>query len=298
VTKSGQPVSGLVAKGIHLENTTDSLIADTTVDHNTNYGIYIFSGSTRNQIVGNRVFANARQYERAASGIRVYLSTGNTVASNVSYGNEDSGIELANAAHDNLVVNNITYGNGDHGIDVTQSSLNARLIANSVYTSVTSGINVEGASTGAAVINNVAVDNAVNSPRGTGNIRVDATATSGVTIDYNLVSQTGTGRNYEWKGLGYNTIEQMRTVSGQEAHGIQANPRWASPADGDFSLTPGSPAIDSANSGASGQLSSDAENRPRLDDPGTPNSGVGPRAYDDRGALEYEAENRPWRPSP
>src|SRR5207247_2707961 len=63
---------------------------------------------------------------------------------------------------------------------------------------------------------------------------------------------------------------------------------FANAAGGDLHLTAGSPATDSANSGASGQPSTDAEESPRLDDPATPNSGVGPRAFDDRGAYEFD----------
>src|SRR5207247_513121 len=58
---------------------------------------------------------------------------------------------------------------------------------------------------------------------------------------------------------------------------------------GDFHLTLGSPAIDSANSSAPGQTSSDVEAFTRIDDPVTVNTGVGARAYDDRGAYEYHA---------
>src|SRR5207249_1597921 len=75
---------------------------------------------------------------------------------------------------------------------------------------------------------------------------------------------------------------------GQEAHGIQADPKWASPTGGDFHLLAGSPAIDSADSGVTGQPSTDVEGHPRVDDPATPDSGAGPRTYDDRGAYEFQ----------
>ena len=55
-----------------------------------------------------------------------------------------------------------------------------------------------------------------------------------------------------------------------------------------FHLTAGSPGIDSAHSGASGQPTADADGNPRLDDPGSANTGAGPRAYDDRGAYEFD----------
>jgi parallel beta-helix repeat protein len=121
----GQPANGQTAKGIRVENSTDSTIAGNTVDHNTSYGIYIASSSTRNLIQGNHVFSNAFQYQRAASGIRVYTSPGNTIASNVSHDNEDSGIEFDKSIN-NLTYNNVVYNNGDHGIDVTATSTGGR----------------------------------------------------------------------------------------------------------------------------------------------------------------------------
>src|SRR5439155_10253956 len=87
VSYAGQPVQGKVGKGIRLDGANDSTISTNTLDHNSDYGIYVLNGSTRNQIVGNEVFANARVYERLAAGIRVYGASGNTLSSNVSHGN-------------------------------------------------------------------------------------------------------------------------------------------------------------------------------------------------------------------
>jgi hypothetical protein len=72
------------------------------------------------------------------------------------------------------------------------------------------------------------------------------------------------------------------------AHGTVADPEWADPSAGDFQLTGGSPAIDSANSGVSGQPSTDIDGHPRVDDPATTDTGSGPRIYDDRGAVEFQ----------
>jgi parallel beta-helix repeat protein len=284
---AGEPVSGKTAKGIEISGSSDIRVERNTVVGNSNYGIYL-TNSTRVDVVGNESMQNAKAFDRAASGIRLHGSDGNTIASNVSHDNEDSGIELVSGSDSNLIVNNVTYDNGDHGIDVTGTSRSDRLLSNSVYNSVTSGINVEGGSTDGTVVNNIAVDNGINSPRATGNIRVDTASISvGTVVDYNIVNLRASGHNYNWSGLGYATLAQFQAASGQEAHGIQGDPRWVSPSTGNFRLDTGSPAIDSANSGASGQLSTDVAGNPRVDDPSTPNSGAGPRAFDDRGAYEY-----------
>src|SRR5919199_2571750 len=282
----GQPISGQTGKGIRLENSTDSTVIGNTVDHNTSYGIYIATSSTRNLIQRNHIFSNAFQYQRAASGIRVYTSPSNTIASNVSHDNEDSGIEF-DKSNNNLAIDNVVYNNGDHGIDVTATSTGARIIANTVYKSVTAGIDVEGSSTGATIANNIAVDNGIASPRTHSNIRVDSTSISGTTMDYDLVYLTTPDTMFIWNNLSYSSWSALKAATTQEAHGSQADPRFANPAAGDFHLTGGSPAIDNANSGASGQPSMDSEESPRLDDPATANTGVGPPAFRGRGAVEF-----------
>jgi parallel beta-helix repeat protein len=290
VTNAGHPGSGQTARGIRVDIANDNVVADNTVDHNTDYGIYVVGGSTRNEITGNRVFSNARSWQRAASGIRIHSSAGNTISGNISHDNEDSGIELVTGSQNNLVVNNVVYDNGDHGIDDTGNSPNNRVIGNAVYNSVTAGIDFEGGATGSTAFNNIAVDNGINSPRTKGNLRVDSTSTMGTTLDYNIVYLSVPGRNYEW-GIGYETLAQMQLSSGQEAHSIQADPKWNSPAAANFTLQSGSPAIDSADSLVAGAAATDAIGTARIDDPPTVNTGVGPRTYDDRGPFEYTPQN-------
>jgi parallel beta-helix repeat protein len=286
VSYCGQPVSGKTAKGIRIENSSNSIVENNTVDHLTSYGIYV-PGSTGILVRGNESFANAFGYQRAASGIRLYSSSGNTVSGNTSHDNEDSGIDVDHSTN-NLVVNNLIYENGDHGIDNTGGSPGNRIIANTVYKSVTAGINVEGTSTGVTIANNVAVDNGIASPRTHSNIRVESGSTSGTTLDFDLVYLSVPDTMVIWNSVGYNSLAAFRSATGQEAQGIQADPRFTSVSGHDFRVLAGSPAIDSANSGASGQLASDLEDHERVDDPATANTGNGPRAFDDRGAYEFQ----------
>jgi len=299
VSFAGRPVSGQTRPGINLSNVSDSEVSRNTTDHNSNYGLYFLSGSTRNLVKSNTSFGNAQGYQRAASGIRFDASPGNTITGNSTYANEDSGIEVATGSQNNLIVNNLVYNNGDHGIDDTGMSPNTGIIGNTVYHNVTAGIDLEGDATGSTVYNNIAVDNGVNSPRTWGNIRVYSTSTVGTTLDYNLVYHTVPGQsNYVW-GSDYDdlSVTDMRKVSGQEMHAIQADPMWTSPSTADFSLRPGSPAIDSASSGVLGASSTDANDTARTDDPLTANTGVGPRGFDDRGPLEYKPRDAAPHPS-
>jgi parallel beta-helix repeat protein len=285
VTSAGEPVSGKTGKGITVTNTTDSLVEGNTVERNSNYGIYLVE-STRVEVTRNELAFNAKEYTRAASGIRLHSSPGNTISRNVAHDNEDSGIELVTGSGDNLVVDNVCYGNGDHGIDNLDVT-GQRIIANSVYDNVTAGINAEGNSTGTLIANNISVDNGINSPRTRGNIRVDAQSTTGSSIDYDVVYLSTPGTLIVWGSSGYSSLSAVNALTGQETHGIEADPRWVDRAAGDLRLAAGSPAIDSANSGASGQTDTDADGHARVNDPAVPNTGAGPRAYDDRGAYEF-----------
>jgi parallel beta-helix repeat protein len=288
---AGQPVSGSARKGIYLYSTTGSLVVGNTSDHNTDSGIFLTNGSTGNEVRGNVTFANARGYTRAAPGIDI-RSSGNTIARNVSYGNEDSGIQFYNGGGDSLVVENVTYDNGDHGID-NLNSTNQIIVANTVYGNTTSGINVEGApgtpaSQGATLANNISVDNALNSFATKGNIRVDANSITGTSIDFDLVHLSSSGRMITWGNAYYTSLSAFTAATGQESHGLEAVPGFADPASGNLHLLAGSPAIDSADSGAPGQPAVDIDGNPRVNDPATPDTGVGPRTYDDRGAYEFQ----------
>jgi parallel beta-helix repeat protein len=262
-------------------------VVGNTADHNSYAGIQLTSGSTSNEVRGNETFANARQYERAAPGIRLYGAPGNVVDGNISHHNEDSGIEAYPGSNNTLIYNNVCYENGDHGID-NLTATGERIIGNTVYKNVTAGINVEGGSTGATLANNVSVDNGIKSPRTHSDIRIERGSTDGTTMDYDLVWLTVPDTILIWSSTSYSSLAAFQAASGQESHGIQADPRWQSPGNGNFHLTAGSPGIDSANSGASGQPGTDLEGKPRVDDPATQNTGVGPRPYDDRGAYEFQ----------
>ena len=285
VTGSGAPTSANHAVGIYLESTSGSVISGNKTHHNSDRGIYL-NLSNGNTISGNVSYSNAREYTREAAGMHLYRSNDNTIAGNVTYSNEDSGINIYQTSSNNLIVGNLTYNNGDHGVDVSQSAVNNRVVGNTVYKNVTAGLNCEGSSS-CVFENNVSVDNGIASPRTHSNIRVDNTSATGSSMNNDVMYLSKADVMAIWNGVNYSTVAALRTATGQEARGLQADPLWRNPGSGDFRLSPGSPAIDSANSGAGGQTTTDLEGTARIDDPATANTGVGPRAYDDRGAYEF-----------
>ena len=322
---SGRPVEGATAYGMYLNSMTGSVVTGNLVTANSASGIYLTNGSTGNQITGNESSWNAYGYVRNAVGIDL-RAPGNLVSGNRVHDNEDSGIQSYPGGDRNTIVDNVSYHNkgfttvaltncshpptgntagcitGDHGIDdfgVTGSSV----VGNTVYDNVSAGINLEGVTSGTAsgftFADNIAVDNAascpdgvggtVKCPRTRGNMRVDGTSQLGTRLDYDLVNLSVSGGTMMvWGSTSYTSLAAFQAASGQESHAKQADPRWNGPTLADFSLRAGSPAIDSADSSAPGQPALDAAGRPRVNDPLTPDSGVGVRSYDDRGAFEYQ----------
>jgi hypothetical protein len=177
-----------------------------------------------------------------------------------------------------------------------------RIIGNTVYYNCTDGINVEGTSGHYTIDNNISMNNATGAVinptpivqsngkpdytnlcnRRVGNIGVYDSAPATTAADYNLVWQSGSGTECTWAGTRYSTQAALYAATGQEQHGIFHNPGFVNAADGNFQLTAGSPAIDSANTAVSGHQPTDI-------------LGVSP--YDDRGAYEYVSDGTPAGPT-
>jgi parallel beta-helix repeat protein len=287
VSYAGQPVADLVAKGIYLSGVTNAVVSGNTTHHNTDAGIWVGSTSTGIRVTGNVSYANARGYTRAAAGIDVRTSAGSVVEGNTCYGNEDSGINIWTSSHNSVVVNNVVYANGDHGIDV-HSTNDTQVVSNTVYRNVDSGIEATG-SLRSRFTNNISVDNGINSPRTSGNIRADKASAATTVTDHNLLFLSAPSKMVDWGGKAYPSIAAFTAATGQEAHGIQADPAFVDPAGADFRLTAGSPAADSADSGAPGQPLTDLAGNPRVDLTAVADAGTGPRSYDDRGAYELQS---------
>jgi parallel beta-helix repeat protein len=293
VSHAGKPEKGLTANGILLSGVQESSVTNNTVRDNTEDGIALNTSSanatppsvqtTGVQVTGNTSDTNARGWTRAATGINV-TGSNNVVRGNRTTGNEDSGIFVhaaslsAAPARGNTVLSNTVWANGDHGVDAWAAPATA-VLGNAVYGNTTSGINVENSSTAARVVNNISAGNGIDSPRRKGQIRVDESSAPDTVVDTNLVHLAVPGTVYTWGKVQYSSLAAFRqAVSGQEGHGLEADPRWSNPAGGAFALTPGSPAIDTADTAVAGWPSTDA-------------AGVSP--YDDRGPLEFVPPPRP-----
>ena len=294
VSQAGRQAAGKYASAIYLKNVSDSLVWNNVVFANTYAGILLTYGATRNVVKQNLAYDNRSSDPRRAPGIRLWNAPNNTVTGNISYGNEGSGIELYTGSEGALVSNNSVYGNGNHGIDVFKST-GTGILANTVHDNTTAGINIQGSSRRSTIENNIAVDNGVDSPRTRGNIRVDASSTDGTRMNFDLVFLTGTtSGNYVvvWGNLKAVHLEDLTGTTGQETHGVDADPAWVDPRGGNYHLRARSPAIDAADASVPGQPARDAEGRQRVDATAVPNTGAGRVRYTDRGAFEFTRRTR------
>lgn len=278
------------AAGIYLSNVDGGVVKGNITHDNSAHGIYLTGTTTGILVEGNTSYHNAYQYVRNANGIDD-IAPGNSLIGNVTYANEDTGINIYPGGNDALVAGNVSYGNGDHGIDDYNVS-GGRIVGNTVYGNCTDGINVEGTSSDYTIYDNISMNNATGAVinptpileidgnpaytnlcnRRVGNIGVYDSAPATTTADYNLVWQSGAGAQYVWAGVSYSTQHALNAATGQEQHGIFANPEFVNAAGADFQLTAGSPAIDAANTSVSGYQPADI---------------LGVKPHDDIGAYEY-----------
>jgi Big-like domain-containing protein len=153
------------------------------------------------------------------------------------------------------------------------------------YGNYMDGFSIEGTSPNTHVYNCIAVNNGLNTDEF--DLWVNATSLPGFVSDYNIFWNSTTQAPFKFDATRYGTLDSARTASGQDAHSKQADPRFASPAAGDFTLLSGSPAIDAATSGIPNWPALDAAGNTRYDDGLTANQGAGPVTYADIGALEF-----------
>ncbi|MBP6003015.1 MAG: VCBS repeat-containing protein [Pyrinomonadaceae bacterium] len=319
VISAGTATSGNTRAGIYINNSTDSVIEGNITERNSSHGIMLTSGASNNMVSHNISFGNASEFQRDACGIDlVNNSISNTIIHNITYSNEDTGLNFYSGSSNNQVVGNVTYGNGDHGID-NNAAPNNTIVGNTVHGNVTVGINIEGAtapgSGGATVRNNILMNNGLlrqddgsTSTGYAGNIEVDPRSLVGTALDHNqyyLTPAEGGTIQVIWNGTSYTTLAAFQSaVPGQEANAIVGDPLFTSRTPigvrphtapynvainaGDYHINAGSPAIDSADSDAPNEPTFDLDGNARVDDPLVTNTGSGTRAYDDRGAYEYQ----------
>jgi len=249
----------VLSHGVYMYGASGCLITGNHCHHNVFHGIALLNGSANNTVEFN-VCHNNWKGNRTANGIQADSfgagtpgSPGNIIQFNRVYRNEDSGISIYNGSHDCIVRGNLSYLNGDHGID-NFNSQNCHMINNTAYYNVSAGLNSEGTSQGIRMYNNISMDNGINSPRTSGNYRVDQTANQDAQVDYNLsylttpaAQQSGgsglTNCEMTWGTTTYGTLAAFQTaITSQMTHGLESNPKFGSLTNSNFQLQNNSPA--------------------------------------------------------
>ena len=267
------------------------------VEDNTVDGIALYN-TGQSRVAGNSI---------GAGGIYLYGSNADTLTANV--------IQTTGKAIDDEYSNNITMVNNrivvypspsttnTYGINVL-SGTGTQIVSNSIaqFTPY-DAVNIQGAS--ATLANNV-ID-AFHSVGGAA-IRVCKGCQAGTTMDYDVV-HAARGSAISWNGSTYSSLANFTAATGQEAHGSSAPAGFEDPVNGNLSLQPGSPAVDSALTGTlttpAGSTvlpATDAWSGQRVDDAATANTGAGTTSYADRGAYEmrnpgFEANTAGWNTS-
>lgn len=223
-------------------------------------------------------------------------STRVTVTQNHIGSTGGSGVAISGGATGNIVAGNYITGAANGGVTATDSPGNA-ITGNTFLGGYKVGVGVFGTSTGTTVANNISQGTRTMSSAQPVEISVDAAAESGTTVHHNIVDPTPqandpdtgailpAGAPYSWGGVAYPDVASFADHSGQGADDLLADPQLNAVNDQPL---PGSPAIDSADSSAPGELRTDLNGSSRVDDPQVHDTGTGPETFYDRGAAEYQ----------
>ena len=198
-------------------------------------------------------------------------------------------VQVDSGSSDDTITTNV-IGGYSAGV-LVDGAVGTEVTSNTIDDVCTQGIALSGASTDSTIEDNIVTDvetKPINSSCPTSSatpsaIEVDAAATSGTTLDYNIDSPTfAPPVDYIWAGTSYQSAADLESATGQGAHDLNVDPQV------DPGPSADSPAINSANSSAPGELSTDVLGDARVDDPNVPNTGAGTYSYYDRGAIQYE----------
>ena len=280
----GNAVTFAAGDGIQVTSGHGFVIGGNRVSDNGDHGISLTTGVSGSVIEDNESFRNARPLVRAANGIYLHGSSGNTIRRNRLHHNQDSGLHFQSGANDNVAYLNCSWSNGDHGYDHLGASGTVH-VGDVAHGNYRDGFSIEGGSPGTRIHNSIAIDNGLAT--GHFDLWVDAASSPGFESDYNLFWNSTSQPPVKYVSTLYSTVPAYSAASGQDANSLQADPRFENPAAGDFHLKAGSIVIDNADSGVLHWPEADAEGRARVDDPARPDQGAGPVAFGDRGAHEY-----------
>ncbi len=202
----------------------------------------------------------------------------------------DTGVAVDPGAQGTVVTTNLFDRNTGAGL-VATGAAGTVVTSNTFRDNCGPGITLLQGSTGSTLENNILYSDATETPAlacqpsGTAELNVSADSAPQTTEAYDLIDPNSGIAPYTWSGTRYSSPAQLQAATGQGAHDIQADPLL--PTQDAGTLSEGSPAINSADANAPGELATDINGDPRVDDPLVPSTGTGPGDYD-RGAFQFQ----------
>ena len=277
-------VSQIFKFGIQVNASNGALVARNISWDNGGHGFALTAGSTLCTVEDNEAYNNADPAVRTANGLHLISSPSNLIRRNRWHHNQDSGQHLMSGSNGCVSIQNLSWNNGDHGYDHLGAS-GAIHVGDVARANLLDGFSIEGTSPNTQLHNCIAVENGLTTNEF--DLWVDQSSLPGFVSDYNVFWNSTPQPPVKIASTLYSSVAAYSLAIGQDAQTFQSDPLFVNPGAGDFHLQPGSPAIDNANSAAPQWPATDANGSPRVDDPATPNAGVGPIAYAERGAFEY-----------
>jgi len=270
--------------GVQLENSDNIHFGSNVVSDNQDHGISVTAGSMGCVIEDNEIMRNGITARHSGDGLYLYGSTGNTIQRNNIHENLVSGVDFQNGANNNICIQNRSWNNGLTGYNHVTATGNLHN-SDVAFGNNWDGFAMDNGSTGQTIYNCIATVNGMVHSRY--NLEVDSTSTAGFTSNDNIFWFPSGETPVRYASVTYQWVRDYTALTGQDTRTIQLDPLFADPKVGDFHLLPTSPAIDAANSATPGWPAADAAGQARVNDPNTPNTGLGDVPYADRGALEY-----------
>lgn len=238
------------------------------VAYNSGDGVYIHY-TDNSTVSNNTTYSNTL---REGIGIGISGCQSNIIQNNITYLNKSNGIELSagryaerRGAANNIVRYNVVHNNQQYGIKSSSSlSINNQVSYNIVFGQTnydTSAIYMW--STGHSITNNTIYNNynGITLYLDSANVMIKnniidkvqnvmiaaSTVVPGFTCDYNLYYPSS--NEFGWGGS-YYLFSDWKSMTGQDAHSIMADPKFVSSSPSslnDFKLLPSSPAIDAGS---------------------------------------------------
>ncbi|MEZ0114861.1 hypothetical protein ABH920_008896 [Catenulispora sp. EB89] len=250
-------------------------------------------------IAVNTFWASSSQYGSATPdptqpAVAVTGSTGVTLSAGVAANNPGPGVLLRQSSH---VVVGDTVATADTGGVAVSDSTGVDVVSDTIDENCGAGVSVLGTSADVTV-----ADDIISNARACGTtpaaaLAVDASASAPV-VDSNILTTAAGTAAVSWQGQTFADGPAL-DAAGHGTHDLTVDPGFANPVPAGsvqrngWGLAPGSPAIDSADSGARNMPARDYSGVVRTDDPLVTDTGTGPISYADRGAFELAMNYMP-----